>query len=525
LDNEPGGLRPLELEPHQWRLRALVASLAGLAFSLTLSAVIVLAEIWGVPGAAEIEQAGVDLTMSVFQSHAWITDPPARPGAAHTRYALIDVDAGACEAFSDVQSCNAKEPIPLALVMAFARAAQASHAKVVVIDWQPNDTKARTEAIRQLQALAASPRGLAGPWMIAPLDSRAEELADATIQETADLKRLESGADGRLRLAAFRTSTDVGGHDGVIRRYPLMTHIDDPSSQADRWLPTAPFLAALLANDATAAAADCRFYRAARSGAPCPASPRLERLAALGADAHVDNKIFYTLPNFSADPDADPAHVYAERYHYIKAGDLLTNGRFGDLSQQLEGRIVVLGSSAPQAEDLHITPIGRMSGPEILLNATRAIAEFSPIEASREAGGWPGLWREIGERVRAALIGLCAFAPAWLVIYWLQRHGKPKGRRAALARGLGATAAFVAALGLALAAEFALEIYELRPSVQAGVLINGLTPVLALGLEGFAEAAKALQAMFEWVAERALLAAPALLLLIRPKPKRPTTED
>ncbi len=57
-------------------------------------------------------------------------------------------------------------------------------------------------------------------------------------------------------------------------------------------------------------------------------------------------------------------------------------GCFRSQKEYYKGKIVVLGSSRAETMDHAQTPIGVMSGSELILNATRAFLEFKPLEQS-----------------------------------------------------------------------------------------------------------------------------------------------
>jgi len=156
----------------------------------------------------------------------------------------------------------------------------------------------------------------------------------------------------------------------------------------------------------------------------------------------------------------------------------------------LTDRIVVLGSSQVQGGDWHATPLGAMTGSEIVLNATRAFIEFSPL---REGTGASPAGRQILQGLNAFMakfkgivIGALIMTLCWLTIFGLNGRMKRRGRLSSLLSVL----LFVGFMG----ALFVLEVFAglgaLRGASGPVQAVDLLTPVVALGLEGFAEAAR-----------------------------------
>jgi hypothetical protein len=131
-----------------------------------------------------------------------------------------------------------------------------------------------------------------------------------------------------------------------------------------------------------------------------------------------------------------------------------------------------------------------MTGSEIVLNATRALVEFSPLS---EAAGASSPARQLLQGLTAFLaklqgigLGAMIMTLCWLTIFGLNERMKRRGRLSSLLSVL----LFVGFMG----ALFVLEVFAglgaLRGSKGPVQAVDLLTPVVALGLEGFAEAAR-----------------------------------
>jgi hypothetical protein len=472
-----------------WWKRALIVGFAGLLFSLCMALIISMGSALRIAPLVAIERAGIDLGQRTYVAFAPWLDPSFQTKAGAS-YVFVDVEAEACVRFSsDPDDCLTGRPVPAALIADFARAAAISGAKVVIIDVAPPDDPA--DRARLLSALSHP----TGPYFIAPLNSR-PDLSQGILAQRLDRQRSLTPrlAEGRLRLAPIATTADIGAGDGVIRHFPLLTPIREGQGQSDRWLPSAPFLAALLADPATARAVDCRFYGAVASGCAAAAkSPLLDQALAFGRDPGLRNRIQYSLPSLAALSAQDEFRLrsrYLGRYDRYPASGLLDDRGFAIPDGVLTDRIVVLGSSQAQGGDWHATPLGAMTGSEIVLNATRAFIEFSPL---REGTGAIPAGRQILQglyafmaKLKGIAIGALIMTLCWLTIFGLNGRMKRRGRLSSLLSVL----LFIGFMG----ALFVLEVFAglgaLRGASGPVQSVDLLTPVVALGLEGFAEAAR-----------------------------------
>ena len=530
---------------HGWRLKALATSVAGLIFSLTLSIIIALVEVFLLPNT---ELVGGDLTMRMYQSASPLLRAPGMAGSAGFNYVFVDVDLAACQVFTE---CRGRSLFSEDLVMNFVDAAAAQRPRAVIVDWLP-ETDRQVEFLNELSGKAPA----AGPsWVIAPVPARAEVVGNHIV-EASDIDTARFNGT-RLRLASVSMALDSSSGDGVIHYYPMLNRMSDTKA-GERWLPTLPFAAAMLADPQTAPLLDCAFYDSTQcqqaertSGHPAAnlssRQTRFFQLVEAAKDGDIYNRIFYSLPapkrvyralggegsapcqirarpqrpmGSEAGPPAPllqpPIHL--ENFTYACAGWLMKQGRF-----QLNGvigpnDIVVLGSSAPQSFDRQVTPIGLMSGAEVILNATRAMADFSPLESPRKRGSLSILGHNMLERMLAAVSGFVFFTPAWFLIFWVLREPRRMGAAAATLQTLLVVAIFLTAMVASLGFELFQTMRALGSGLRAGVLADGLTPILALGLEGFAEGAKWLSTQLEkWVSSG--------LIFFLPRPPPPPPED
>lgn len=475
----------------RWWVKAIIAALAGLLFSLVLSAFLSLGSAFRVAPLVAVEQAGIDFGMRAYTA---FTGSPRTPKAI-PRYVFVDVDRPACEAFATTaQPCGSGRSVPPDLIIAFGEAARRSGAAVVLIDVKvPDDVEDRNRLARGLAAED-------GPWVIASLGVRprvSSEQLELTAEGESLLGPVEGGRlrSGKLLLAPFVTATDAFAADGVIRHYPLLARVKGVGTAPEaQWLPSAPFLASGLADPSSADAILCRYYpvtgdRCAAAG-PAPLGPAIR----FGEQAQLRNRIFYSLPALAAVGD-DQKLVYRDRYlgfyDRVPASTLLQGNEFSWPPDLMQGAVVILGTSAPEGHDWHVTPLGPMTGPEIVLNSIRAFSEFSPLsEPSATASASDKLaaaWRGFSVKVGTVFTGTLIMLVGWLAIFWIgdQWAGAPRW-----VRRVACVLVFFAVLTVTALIELFSGISSLQRNAEVAEATDLLTPLMALGLEGFAEAAR-----------------------------------
>lgn len=496
----------------RWWQKALLSSAVGLIVSLTLSVLVSVAIQARLEPFSTIERFGGDLGARLL----WLgrLDEQINPG-----FLFVDIDEEACRRFAiaDQESCTSGKPISAKLVAAFVQDMQTSGALVVVIDVAPFEAPADLATLRPVLTRAT------GPWIIAPIAGRPMG-ASGELRTNSQTALVSGGAQGRLRLAAFGATTDPNASDALVRYYPRQTRMFGSEGPA-RAVPSVAYLAASLARPSTAPQVDCEYYRI-----NCSALPASARRSSTGQVRSLPVPIMYSLPSLAMlDPDrpnltdeersramGEETHLEAIGYMrrvgsvYLKSGD----GHFR-VADQAKGKVVVLGSSMPQALDLQMTPLGPMTGSEIIINATRAFGrQFSPpnIAVRRSSSdGQENLYTKFGSAALGALVML----PIWLAIYAITE----KKRKKWIARLLATTAVvllFVAGLLGGTVLEISQAAAILDDSIARGQPVDILMPILLLGLEGYTEFVKALIG----AVERVLLGTVAVAALVARRTKQ-----
>lgn len=352
--------------------------------------------------------------------------------------------------------------------------------------------------------------------------------------------------EGCLRFAPPVTFDDLGMIDGIVRGYPVGQRLF-VDGELRGWIPTMPYLAALLASGETELQAAQRYGPPPKEAKPLPVGTAIEcggrhlttavtaavmpefeatPLFNLPASAKPPIwRILYSLPGLSLMDEADEsnrvAHLHTRHYQYLRANMLIDprchvqpagsphlQACFMPRPDLFAGRVVLLGSSLPSALDRVQTPIGSMSGGELVLNATRAFADFRRIEDP------PSLFAEISKKIAGLGLPALVMLLTWGCIHFLRARARTHLanrrenessallRRAAVELGSRATVIVIFVAGMLAAAfsetwSLARELAELQRPGEHVYAVDVLLPVVAMGLEGYAEGAKSLADWFE----------------------------
>jgi uncharacterized membrane protein YeaQ/YmgE (transglycosylase-associated protein family) len=243
---------------------------------------------------------------------------------------------------------------------------------------------------------------------------------------------------GRLRQASFLSTLDADVKDATLRGFPVAVKAYDLSENAESQippsvlLPSAPFLAALIAESPDGLAlADRLFYGAKAQltskqrdallaeqsvlsrAIPAARAPETSTLktqsheellqslrSKLAQDGAVQRQVFsfYSLSMPVSDQQTEAARERQDRlerfyyggglasqglkYERLRLKDLQSDdGGIESLFQRIDfaGKVVVVGTSAFESFDWHRTPLGDMPGAEVLINSARAFLHFDPM--------------------------------------------------------------------------------------------------------------------------------------------------
>jgi hypothetical protein len=519
---------------------ALRSTVVGAGLAIAVGAVIVLASyipFIEVPFRA-IERAGMDVGMRVAAEalRDRRSDTGDAESVAEPPYVFLDIGENACDAWL-------RDNPPTGEEAAFATyedeclhpAAPRLVAQLAmhVVEWSGTLPPPRLlvfDASMPESVLARAAAPIPNVPIVAIANMRPKAAGDRVVLE------YRVSPKATFLPTSITLSTDLvladpeSDGDDAVRRYPAARLVyPNQRSDFDTLMPSIGFATAAIAwNRDTADALFRQFSsREARDCSTEAVHSVARRLrvdaAALctrshatdttGARYEVDKKLFYTVrslsPPTTASSDA-PARsqlrysgtsLFASVYRRVP---VVYDGRFARIAPQVTSNaVVIIGSSALSARDWHATPLGYMTGPEVIINAARSFRMFdTPAEES--------FWARLGHKVVLGILSALLFLPCWLLV------GILSARPAALLRNASKTSWLLGHLcGWAVAIVFLLGmawtvvgvsywvIAESRaPFVGAAVPADVLTPVLAVSLEGFAEATYVLKHSLERLVHR-----------------------
>lgn len=476
-------------EPSGSFVAAIISSLAGYLFSVLLSIVITLLIVLNFAPARGVERAGIDLGMRLFAVFQYQLDPTF--DAPPYRYAFIDLGDVPCVVPPQATEwpCPEGDPVSPALVRAWISLARRLGAAVIIVDLEtptsPADRAALVEAGSNagpalvIAPLIADPKG-GGPNLMDPTDP----LIPAPF------------ARGSLRLAPLITQTDPIAGDGIVRHYPPFVGVGAGH------LPTAPFLAAAwMAGGAPARNFGCDYYerRAAECGSVRHAGARAGMVASAAPGPGELSRVFWSIRP-QGDLSTDQRALYDSLVQYYPGS--WVRGHEWDAAA-MRDRIVVIGSGSASARDLHPTPLGVTPGPEVVLNATRSFLEFASLRESTGPTSGRDIATTILDKAKAVLLPALLLLPAWWAIHRARLRAPARRWFHRLFVGAGVTFFFLFSLAAGLASELYFDAAAIKESALQGQPIDLVAPILALGLEAFADAAKRLLTFLEDIILRA----------------------
>lgn len=222
------------------------------------------------------------------------------------------------------------------------------------------------------------------------LDSLLQDLSAQDLL-TQDAPERVVSEQASVRPAAWAAPFFALDADHRVRRWRLVEIVCEDERTA--LLPSVQLLS--LARQ-QAQVPELRAQLATWPGAACsaPEQPTLPALTLGGqtlqlADGLLSERILYTLPAQPADGWFRHSHLGQETPFVIRVPLQSLLGDITPLGDHLaRDRTVVIGASHVESGDLHLTPLGEMPGPLILINAMHSLERFGQISP-------PGWWRTV----------------------------------------------------------------------------------------------------------------------------------
>lgn len=498
--------------------KGIIEGLCGLLFSILLSAVIVTGLYFSLSPFKSIERAGTDLSFRMLTKYA-----DAKP--LHKKdpsFLYIDVDRKTCEAFapasdfgvrlSPSEYCETRNPIAADFISAFVESAAEKPIDIIIID-RTIDLSVPQDA-QLVDKLIAISRNPGAPWIILPIEVRPYieddgKKAQAVYRnvnpqwfdpEWRDQHRL---IDSKVRFALYSISTDTVAKDSYVRSYEPVLSVSTGRDIVA--FPTASYLAAQLLKDHSRM--DCLYF-----GGPCPEKATIPQWAEdMPSTDDPPRRILYTLPALSLlESNTDDQHriqKLGQRYRHWKSDDMFNEGKLGyHISEAPAGLIVVVGTSLASAKDIHVTPVGHMSGPEIIINTIRSQTSFpAPTRTTTQFQKISKYWSNFLEKTKSALLPALVMMAAYIVVNLVNFYAclyLPVWKRFSFLRFLFSTSILSTALWLCFYIEFSGAVGSLYEGLEKGKVVDTLTPIAALGIELYTDIArkiaKFVERFIEW---------------------------
>ena len=511
---------------------AIVAGGTVFILSCLLSVLVVLGLYLNFPPSKWIEREGVDVSFRLLSQFPSLLKPETEGAgekhqveAARPNYVFYDVDLPTCRAFAkDKVDCLTHNPVNPGVIREFAAYLLTTTAKAIVFDSKFDlDVPEEAALVDELISLSIQAEGEArranrtSPYVFIPLELRRHSDAEDRSQPSerfesvnrqwfaAEWVEAHRLYQSKVRFAPSIISTDAEASDGKIRNVQEVVSVQaDGKSYA---LLNLPF-----------------------------ALSRLQSSTNPRAASHSQQRIIYTLAPLSQiwrggcdDNSKGPPRIpecdvqdrlvgeYADIYTYARTGALIADGRFHYDHAALAGATVFVGSSLPSGEDIHLTPIGVMSGAEILTNASRSALQFPG--RSEHRGGAGSTAQQAVSDILAKIAAACPAGGVFLLAYMLAgivnanlELVRPKWGRSGIVRYLVTTTIIGSAFKyIVLPMEISAAVRELNETANHGAIFDTLTPVLALLSERALETAKSVilgiehlmektvEGLFEWL--------------------------
>lgn len=396
-----------------------VRTLAGFFFATLVGFFLIGASFLNAPFTKKLEIWNIDAVLRAMASGGAAPEGFFR---TDTPFVLIDIDRRACADFVGEaraeEECVSPASPPPDLLAELVRGVDRVGAELLILDYplpKPADAgnAQRQAATEGFLSLLKKPNGVP---VIAPAPLY-QTAIPASVEARGESADLQDGKEGRLRTASCIVWDDHYLADTTVRGYPTMVEAQrfSGSSPVLTYLPSAPFLAALYAKgDQGRRVADALFFSpsvdcdAKEAGQLAPIMRNAPFLAEVCTGGPMPDpsaflkRLTFSMYSLSPSSSSDISSVgpsLSERVsaYYgagtVEGGMLYRRFSVADFTAgpkgldrffneiDLKGQIVVIGTTERASGDWHATPLGTMSGAEVIINATRAFLDFEPIKS------------------------------------------------------------------------------------------------------------------------------------------------
>ncbi|WP_372396407.1 CHASE2 domain-containing protein [Azospirillum sp. HJ39] len=443
--------------------KALVKGITAFAIGLLIYALLtLLGGLWGVgPYVQLIEARGTDIGLRVAAASQRLTD-------GSQRYVFLDADRNWCHALpmQERTACAPSQGVDRRVTAALVEAARSHGAKVAVFD-------------------------LVAPWPGPKDDPLMEALTrpgetPVVMPMQFDLRRDPDSGNDLPGILPIASGAGLIGKDHGVR-FALPAAADQTNSLPDGILRVYP--AALRAFGATPAEPLTPFWTLPGLAACLVTQAGNADACATPPETDLHTRVLYSLPMIHDQVEGWGQQQWLPNWlrqagilwHLPASRELTPDGKGGfnfGSPHLLKDAIVVIGSSYGPS-DLHPTPLGVMSGAEVVLNAIRFHVEYSGTEKSK--------FGKIVLKIAMIFVAALIFGLFWWVHY---KYLSVQGHRSLFAR---AWRSVVSGLGFVVAIAFACLCILAIGWGTVGLLghkapsLDMITPILGTMLDGIVD--------------------------------------
>lgn len=511
---QSGGLS-LRVANVQALKHGITEGLTGLFLSGVLSAMVVIGLFYGWAPFKFVERLGIDASfflLSNFPQSGW---------APAGRFVFLDIDVETCKRLPPATGdCGTRNLVTSAVLQELMPFLVKTKAKAIVVASKLDlDASDDAKSIDRLIQLSTTTPG--SPPILIAMELRIENGVPASFERngesiTSTFRNLNAQwfdpywlAEKRLYESNVRPvpvvfSSDADADDGKIRFFQRLVSINTGHGYLK--LPNLPYVLTNLVGRGSLRELDARFYlppnantveRPDHSEMPVRFRYGIPALSQRNDVKCSSSRVGERPPAARCEDFRNLTRLLTRLFVYAPTKDLFDEGAFDYDSASLSGSVVIIGSSAPSVGDLHRTPIGPMSGVEVIINAAHSMHHGgTSFELSTQLPNNLGLAiKVLVKKIWYTLLPAAIFTLTFVLINLINanaRHFFPPWRQH-IALPIGtAVILTVAALILCLKVELDHSVAELYGNSNGGYVTDTLAPIIVLLFERYIEASKAI---------------------------------